>query len=294
MKFSVRDSPETLAKIYTHDFFASGERHRISFQISNEEFENPQRIAAILEYQKKNIRHKIFEKEQKVVTWGQGTTASVSSTSTWYRPIYSRTTTSATTSTTYTTTANTATSDSGYYTRWTKYTDRYFYRRVDKEEGLIYFDKIWIKKSDLTHAQLMQLKINEEWGRACREEARAETRAIRAAEERARNKAESKALLLLESFIGEEELEKYKKTGQIYVKGRHGLYLAKKGGGISKIEGNKIINFCVYTDRRFKCPPTDDVIALKAMLEHDDKKIIKIANRMSTREVKELPLAACM
>jgi len=294
INFRVVDSPDSMSRRYVYDGIVSGERLRYSFDVDLHQIsENPQMLDPILEYKKKHIKHMIHEKEQEVVSW----TADTSSTTTTYVPHYryytTSTATDSTVTATYTTSGNWSPTSSA--STWITYDTReYFYDRAAERDQLYYVDNVWIRKADLTHAQVMQLKIDQEWRELCREEERVENRRLYVERERARNAAEDKALILLSSFIGEEELEKYKETGQIYVRGRNGLYLAKKGGGVSKIEGKKITNFCVYTDRRYKCPPTDDVIALKTMLEHDDNKVIQIANRMSTREVKELPLAACM
>lgn len=204
----------------------------------------------------------------------EATTATTSS----YHRHYTNSATAATTSSTVT---------------WSR-DNRIFYRRAERDDNMVWLDNLWIKKSDLTHAQRMQLQINRKWSAHCASETYEEQKKHRIARARAAKAAEDKALLLLESFIGEEEIERYKKTGQVYVKGKNGLYLAKKGGGVSKIEGKRLISFCVYTNRKYKCPPTDDVIALKTMLEYDDEKVIQIANRMGSKEVEELPLAACM
>ena len=160
----------------------------------------------------------------------------------------------------------------------------------------VYVDNIHISRVHLTHHQAMQLKINAEWEKYCREERLAEERKRYRIEVIEREAAENKAVILLESFIGNEQIEVYKKTGKMYVKGENGLYIAKKGGGIQKVEGSKVINYCVHLEAKWKCPPTDEVVAMKFLLEHDDSKIIKMANWVSETEHEDghLPIAACM
>jgi hypothetical protein len=113
--------------------------------------------------------------------------------------------------------------------------------------------------------------------------------------ERERNKAEHKAVKLLEHLIG-DEVEVYKKTGRVFVKSEDGNeYIVRKNQSVQKIEKNKVIDLCVKLDYRFKCPSTDNVIALKMLLENDEKHVLKLANRIGTQtRPKELPLAACM
>lgn len=136
---------------------------------------------------------------------------------------------------------------------------------------------------EISHPQKMQHEIDRIWNRFLEEERQAE-----------KILAESKAQDLMKLIIGEKEFIKYKETGKAYVKGKNGLYLVKKGGGISQIKEGKIIDFCVHIDHRYNCPPTDHAIALKLMLEEDDNKVIKLANRIGTKSIQQLPIAACM
>ena len=109
--------------------------------------------------------------------------------------------------------------------------------------------------------------------------------------------AEIKAQDLLKDFIGEEELKVYNETGRLYVKGEKGEYIVRRGSTIQKIEGNKVIDFCVHLKNRGHFPPTDNVIALKFLLEEDENKVLKLANKRGSTSfdsIEELPLAACM
>ena len=122
----------------------------------------------------------------------------------------------------------------------------------------------------------------------------AEERAKQQAKDKARQKAEEKAVKLLESLIG-DEIEVYKKTGRIFVKGKKGTYIVRKGRFVQKIEDDKIIDLCVHIKSSYKCPKTDNVIALKMLLENDEDHVLKLANRIGSESLPDqLPLAACM
>jgi len=110
-----------------------------------------------------------------------------------------------------------------------------------------------------------------------------------------REKAEEKAKLLLLELIGETELKVYEETGRVFVKGRKFDYIVKKEGMVLKIDKNKVEDMCVQLQNQYKYPPSDNVIALKVMLENDEKKVLNLANMFSLRErPEELPMAACM
>jgi len=111
---------------------------------------------------------------------------------------------------------------------------------------------------------------------------------------KAREKSEEKALKLLGEIIGESDLEVYKKTGRLFVKGTDGDYVARRGQSLQKIEKGKVVDFCVHIDGRLQCPATDNVIAMKFLLEEDAKNVIRIANRLGDAEIEEIPMAACM
>lgn len=107
--------------------------------------------------------------------------------------------------------------------------------------------------------------------------------------------AEKKALKLLLDLIGEKELQRYKKTGRLFVKGKKYDYVIRKKGFIHRIEKNKITDLCVHLDNRYKFPDTDNVIALKLAIENDETTILKLANNHGSRKKpKKLPEAACM
>ena len=262
-----------------------GERMlRQSFLVSDEARYQPGLTQHIMDY-----HERAFQTEVDMVTWTSNTgTSKASSTASYHQAYYYANSTSATTN------ATTVCEYDRWYTSATTATATPIMVGYSSNE-YVCLNGIHIKQVHLTHAQKMQLKINSEWEQYCREERLAEQRRKYRIEVVERETAENKAITLLESFIGKKEIEVYKKTGKLYVKGKNGLYIAKRGGGVQKIEGNKVIDFCVHIERKWKCPPTDEAIAMKFLLEDDDKNIIKIANRMSIHEYGDkLPIAACM
>jgi len=145
---------------------------------------------------------------------------------------------------------------------------------------------LWCRNED--HLNNMQKKIEREWSRYLNNE-KARERQL------AQNAAEVKAQRLLGLMIGKKELEVYKRTGRIFVKGENGTYIVRKGSFTQKIEDSKIVDLCVHIKSECKCPKTDNVIALKVLLENDEKHVLKLANRIGSSSLpKELPLAACM
>ena len=146
------------------------------------------------------------------------------------------------------------------------------------------------------HESLQQFEISDHdiapWSTGLKETK--EEKAARIKKKKVKQQAEEKAVKLLESLIG-DEIEVYKKTGRIFVKGKKGTYIVRKGKFVQKIENDKIIDLCVHIKSSYKCPKTDNVIALKMLLENDEDHVLKLANRMGSESLpEELPLAACM
>lgn len=211
--------------------------------------------------------------------------------------------TTAWTDTTATATWTSATSDYHYDTVSSVvyiYTDNWHVAQFEPVDPIqaLYQQNQWLINSEWqdimskwyrneNHTREMQKKINREWGWHVTEERDRKAREKREMPER-------RALELLELLIGEKEIAVYKKTGRMFVRGKNGTYFVKKGGGITRVKGKKLIDFCVHIPHKHKCPPTDHAIALKLALEENDKKVIRIANRRMSRSVDELPLAACM
>ena len=117
--------------------------------------------------------------------------------------------------------------------------------------------------------------------------------------QRKRETAEKKAQQLLMDLIGPEQLEVYKETGRLYVRGNQHDYILKKGGLVTQVGKDKVIDMCVHLAERSSFPETDNVVGLKLMLESEaERKVLKLANYHAyserLRDKAELPLAACM
>lgn len=116
-----------------------------------------------------------------------------------------------------------------------------------------------------------------------------------------RKKAEERAQELLGQLIGGNELEVYKRTGKLFVKGNHGDYILQKDGFIKHLKGGRVLDICCHLKDKDKMPATDNVIAMKMRLENDEKTVLEMANthRDQSREeyVQEeggMPEVACM
>lgn len=110
-----------------------------------------------------------------------------------------------------------------------------------------------------------------------------------------RKQAEIRAKELLLDMIGEKELKVYNETGRLFVKGNKYDWLIKKGGILTRIEKNSIRDICIHLDNRHKYPETDNVVAMKLLIESDEKSVSKIGNLHSEKPKSyKLPKAACM
>jgi uncharacterized protein (UPF0335 family) len=105
--------------------------------------------------------------------------------------------------------------------------------------------------------------------------------------------AEEKAKQLLLDLIGEAELKVYEETGRLFVKGKKHDYIVQKQGYVKCIEKDVVTDLCVHLQDRASMPDTDNVIALKVMLEHNEDHVLRLANKHGSRK-EELPRAACM
>ena len=97
-------------------------------------------------------------------------------------------------------------------------------------------------------------------------------------EEERKRLAEVTAQELLEDLIGESALTLYNETKRLVVKGRKYDYVIRKQGGVYKIEKGKVIDLCIHLKRQYTYPETDNVIALKILIEADEREFLKTAN----------------
>lgn len=124
-----------------------------------------------------------------------------------------------------------------------------------------------VESTEKKRARLAQREINKIW------------RDLRIKEEEERKrKAELTAQALLEDLITEDEMEYYKETGRLVVKGRKNDYVITKGSGVQRVEKDKVKDFCIHFKEQYKYPKTDNVIALKLLLESSEKEFLRIAN----------------
>jgi len=108
-----------------------------------------------------------------------------------------------------------------------------------------------------------------------------------------KEEAEAKAKDLLLDIIGKDELAVYEETGRVFVKGKKHDYIVQKEGFVQQISKGKIQDLCAHINKN-KYPLTDNVVAMKMLIESDEKKFLKIANRHGSRTLDKLPKAACM
>jgi hypothetical protein len=105
--------------------------------------------------------------------------------------------------------------------------------------------------------------------------------------------AEAKAKELLLDIIGKDELAVYEETGRVFVRGRKHDYIVQRTGFVQQIQQGKIQDLCAHINKT-KYPLTDNVVAMKMLIESDEEQFLKIANKHSSRSYDELPKAACM
>lgn len=112
---------------------------------------------------------------------------------------------------------------------------------------------------------------------------------------RNREAAEIKAKELLLDLIGEDQLRIYNETGRLFVRGRKNDYIVQKHGYVKKLEKDKVVDLCIHLDNKTKYPETDNVIALKLLIEGNEEKFTKTAHHACYAPAyNELPKCACM
>jgi len=168
-------------------------------------------------------------------------------------------------------------------------------------DGGIQSDRIYIQQQTVyqQRVQELQQRIERRSGFSQLNECarRQRERAIFGGEDptytKPKEDAEAKAVNLLLELIGEKELEVYNRTGRILVHGKKCDYLIKRNGDVRKIEKKKMIDLCIAIESRYSYPNTDNVIALKLLIEGNEKKFANIANKITEYDREELPECAC-
>lgn len=99
--------------------------------------------------------------------------------------------------------------------------------------------------------------------------------------------AEEKALELLGELIDEEVLDKYKKSGALWVPGKEMNYVLYRDGDVIAVRGDNPngFSYCVGSVTKYECPPTDNVIALKTMIETSESEFLRRANFMGAKVI---------
>jgi len=99
--------------------------------------------------------------------------------------------------------------------------------------------------------------------------------------------AENKALQLLEDLIGPEQRKVYEETGRLFVKGQKYDWLLRAGGIPMRIERDRVMDLCIHLPNRHSLPETDNIIALKCLVEADEELFRRTGNARSFRNRNE-------
>jgi len=141
----------------------------------------------------------------------------------------------------------------------------------------------WKKDFLNRHYRNMQMKINMEWNAMKAQWLKEKKEA-----------AESKAKELLLDLISQKEFDMYEKTGKLLVKGRKYDYIVHKKGGVTTLSKpskfrheRQAEGLCVHLNSKDnnRCPATDNVIAMKLNIEHEESKFLKTANHHGKRSM---------
>jgi len=108
-----------------------------------------------------------------------------------------------------------------------------------------------------------------------------------------REKAEERAQELLGMIIGEEDLGVYKKTGNLYVKGKKYEYIIQKDGFILQLKKDRVVNLCCHLEKKNAMPLTDNVIAMKLRIENEEKDVLQLANEWGSQSRRTYKLPEC-
>lgn len=150
-------------------------------------------------------------------------------------------------------------------------------------------DILWYDWTTKAYKKVEQVKLTKEQAAILAEQRRVETerqeREYQAAQKAVREreqkliKAEKVAKLLLGELIGPELLKKYEETGKLMFRGQTGTFILDKGGLHKFIKNDKITSLCIHLKEKQIYPPTDNMIALKTLLQADEGEFYKIANK---------------
>jgi len=110
--------------------------------------------------------------------------------------------------------------------------------------------------------------------------------------------ADRRALELLKDIIGPEEMQVFKETGRLLVKGEKfdWMITQRDHGGVSvqRIKKGKMADLCVHLKQGHEYPKVDHVVTYALRAKLAEKHLNKEANVTREYDVAELPKAACM
>ena len=110
-----------------------------------------------------------------------------------------------------------------------------------------------------------------------------------------REQAELTAQDLLEDLLDDNQLEIYRKTGRVLVKGRkHDYIIRKHGTTIKRLDKDTVVDLCCHLSyaHKQKMPETDNTIAKLLAIKYNEKEFNRLANQSNRRHMKDLPEAA--
>lgn len=103
-----------------------------------------------------------------------------------------------------------------------------------------------------------------------------------------KQKAEEVAKELLLDLIGKDEMEIYERTGRLLVHGNKYDYMIQREGFVKRIEKDKVTDLCIHLRDRHSMPDSDNVIALKLLVEDDEERFNQLANEQGNHPLESL------
>lgn len=181
-----------------------------------------------------------------------------------------------------TSTSTTDTYDSEYI--WYQWIDEEKIK-IPQSGGIVRNDRIYVLDS-------YSSKIWSNWTRDRIKERAQQNQADinRLTEKERKEQAEMTAQELLLELIGPKQMEIYKKTGRLFVKGKNFDYVLRKEGGVFRLSKDKVHDLCIHLAGQYQYPETDNIIGLKLLIEADEDKFNKTANNHGVRnqDIKKL------
>lgn len=134
-----------------------------------------------------------------------------------------------------------------------------------------------------------RLRVKAKRNRIRAEKQRRKQKARNAIADMKRHNAEETAKKLLLDLIGTEQMEVYKRTGRVFVKGREFDWLLITEGNLcklKKITKDKVYDLCIHIDADL-IPKTDQVIGYLLNAKFNEKHLEKTANLVRVNDKKD-------